>query len=248
MKTVGFDRGSLLVCLPFWDGDWEQARKVALLLSDLLPEKQKDCELMFVSRFDAKQADTTVVMHCMEKFANVYSRKSRRRGVGFPMGCNELAFDIFDHVSYSHSLFPQVRCILIVESDCVMLTRTWSQELFTAWKFAELDGKSICGNLIPGNATGGPWHVNAVSMYSWDIVKKIPQLIGAPGTAGWDYYHGPHTTPYAVDTPLIYMDYKRSSISATELFKVRKKRQVPVLYHGVKDDSAIQAVRKKFSI
>ncbi|MCK9587772.1 MAG: hypothetical protein M0Q93_00230 [Terrimicrobiaceae bacterium] len=243
------DPGNMLVCLPYWDGDWDQMRETATLISDLLPEKQENCDLLFVSRFDAHGPDAKTVMHCMEKFATVQHHRCRRRGIGFPMGCNEMAFEIFHQVSYHHArLFPKARCILVVESDCVMLCRDWSKQLFTAWRKAEAADKLICGNLIPGCVGEGKHHVNAVSMFHWDIVSKIPQLIGSPGQQGWDFYHGCRTAPVAVDTPLIFMDYQKKTISSKELFSPKKRGQVPVLYHGVKDDSAVKAVRKKFSI
>jgi hypothetical protein len=50
------------------------------------------------------------------------------------------------------------------------------------------------------------------------------------------------------DTPLIHLDYRRKSITPEELFSPKKEKKVPVLYHGVKDDSAIMAVREKFGI
>lgn len=239
----------MLVCLPYWDGDWPMMREVALLLSDLLLDSQPHVELMFAARFDAKVPDTKIIQHCEQKFAKVHVFRCHRKGVGFPMGCNEMAFSIFDHVHYHHEhQFPLVDCMLFVESDCVMLSRTWNTQLFEEWKKASALNKSVCGAFIQGNYHGGEAHVNAVAMYSWDVIKQIPALIGASGNEGWDWWHGTNVIPKAMDTPLIYLDYRRDTISVDDLFAPRKQGKVPVLYHGVKDKSAIEAVRKQFSL
>jgi len=237
----------LLVCLPYWDGDWPRMREVALLLADLLPEKSTRTKLLFVLRHDVSKApDSRLHERCADKFAEVRYYRNKRRGVGWPMGCNEMAFGIFDHVYCRHSLFPKVDSLLIVESDCVMLRRTWDRDLHQAWHETQKAGKLICGTKIPTGFQECKFHINAVALYSWDIIQKLPQLIGSPGTVGWDYFHGKITCPVAVNTPLIKMDYNRDTISEQELFS--KKNKSVVLYHGVKDDSAVKAVRSQLKV
>lgn len=247
-ENPDFDKSSLLVCLAYWQGDWAMAREVARLLSDLLPSRQQNVEFLFQRRFDCEKPDTGIVHHCEEKFARVHVRRSRRRGVGFPMGCNELAFDLFDFMFCNRQDFLRVDGVLLIEADCVMLSRAWNHELISEWRRARAAGKLVCGSFIPKNFNGGPFHINASAIYRWDILKHVPALVGSPGTVGWDWYHGVRLHPVGYDTPLIHLDYRRRSIAPGELFSPRKEKKVPVLYHGVKDDSAIRAVRERFGI
>lgn len=250
MTKVNPDSGgdSLLVCLAYWPGDWAMAREVARLLSDLLPSKQSNVEFLFQGRFDCESPDPDIVRHCEEKFARVHVRRSRRKGVGFPMGCNELAFDLFDFMFCNRDRFPRIGGVLLIEADCVMLSRTWNHEFVDEWHRAQAAGKLVCGSFIPGNFNSGAFHINATAIYRWDIIKHVPALYGSPGTEGWDWYHGTRLHPVGYDTPLIHLDYRKKTISSEELFSPKKNKKVPVLYHGVKDDSAIRAVREKFKI
>jgi hypothetical protein len=244
----GRNESSLLVCLTYWQGDWAMAREVAKLLSDLLPEKQSNVEFLFQRRFDCEAPDMEILQHCEEKFEKVHVRRSRRIGIDFPMGCNEIVFDLFDFMFCNRHKFPKVESFLVVEADCVMLSRTWNYELIEEWHCAQDEGKFLCGSFIPGNFNGGKFHINATAIYRWDILKHVPALIGSPGTEGWDWYHGIRLHPVGYDTPLIYLDYRRASISPEELFSPKKNRKIPVLYHGVKDSSAIMAVRERFKV
>jgi hypothetical protein len=239
---------SLMVCLAYWEGDWAMAREVARLLSDLLPSGQSNVEFLFQRRFDCEKPDAGIVRHCEEKFARVHVRRSRRKGVGFPMGCNELAFDLFDFMFCNRHDFPHVDGVLLIEADCVMLSRTWNHEFIDEWRRAQTAGKLVCGTFIPTNSNGGKFHINATAIYRWDILKHVPALVGGPGTVGWDWYHGTRLHPVGHDTPLIHLDYRRKSITPEELFSPIENKKVPVLYHGVKDDSAIRAVRERFGI
>ena len=239
---------SLMVCLAYWEGDWAMAREVARLLSDLLPSRQSNVEFLFQRRFDFESPDADIVRHCEEKFARVHVRRARRRGIGFPMGCNELAFDMFDFMLCEHDSFPHIDAALLIEADCVMTSRAWNHELIDEWRRAQAAGKFVCGAFIPGNSDGGPFHINATAIYRWDILRHVPELVGSPGTVGWDWYHGTRLHPVGHYTPLIHLDYRRKSITPEELFYPVKNKKVPVLYHGVKDDSAIRAVRERFKV
>jgi hypothetical protein len=52
--------------------------------------------------------------------------------------------------------------------------------------------------------------------------------------------------PITFDTPDIFLDFNRPTITEADLYSPRKNGVVPAIFHGVKDGSASQIVRSKF--
>lgn len=113
----------ILIALQFWDGDRALAMELADFLADLEPVKQQQADFMFAPRFDCR-ADASVVSRVSRKF-NVYAQVSRRRGVGWPNGCNELWFSVMEWVQ-SMSLakkIPSYKAIFTCEADGAPIPR-----------------------------------------------------------------------------------------------------------------------------
>lgn len=239
----------ILVVIPYWDGDRLRAEATALLAADLLEQKSEIASLAFVHRMDAKQPRASVVDKAMMKFKRVIVKRCERAGSGFPFGCNEMAYFILGWPAKDPRLFEEVDAMLVLESDCVITRRAWDVEVLREWERTEAAGKIVCANLIHNGHGGYPRHVNAASMFGKEIAALAAgPLRGGPAHIGWDFFHGRHLDPVAYDSPIFFLDYRRESIQPSELFAPRKKGLTPLIYHGVKDTSAIQAVRDRYKI
>lgn len=237
---------TLLLVLPYWSEDLKQVERVARLAADLLPEFAENAEIMLAGRYDAPAPSASIQIYLQQKFAKVHVWKCNRRGDGFPGGCNEMAYGIFNHILVSRHMktgFANIDFLLLMEGDCVFTRRTWVEELMEAWE-ARGDNKHIIGTkqeAIPGWSND---HINAVALYDPEITRKFPFLIGGPMHLGWDTHHGPALLPFAEDSKLFKLDYKRETITEEELFAEGS----PLVYHGVKDNSAIEAVRNHYNL
>jgi hypothetical protein len=243
------DSTRILLVLPFWTGDRMKMEKVARLACDLLESPTNQVEILFVARFDTDFPKGSFVEEIAKKIPNINLWRCPRKGVGFPAGCNEIALGIFEHVlkqrdgSYDYN---DISCIFIIESDCVITRRTWVSELCAEWDNTIEQGKFVAGAL----QTAVKWgtdigdHINAVALYDPDILCYLPCLSQCPPNRGWDSHYGPEVVPYAVDSKLFKLDYKRATITSEELFRDKKT----LVLHGVKDDSAIKAVREMYGI
>jgi len=235
---------TLLLILPYWREDQKQVEKVARLCSDLLPEFAENAEIMLVTRYDAPPPSTSIQIALQQKFNKVHVWKCNRVGDGFPGGCNEMAYGIFNHVltqRHMNAGFKNIDVLFLLEGDCVLTRPTWLEELIAAWEDRG-DGKHIVGTKQDAIPDWSNDHINAVALYDPEITRKFPFLVGGPLHVGWDTYHGPALIPFATDSKLFKLDYKRPSITKEELFA----KDFPLVYHGVKDNSALEAVRKKW--
>jgi hypothetical protein len=159
-----------------------------------------------------------------------------------------LALGLLNFISSSRGFgdnFNDVDALLILESDCVITRRTWVVELIAEWEAAAARNKLVVGALQPRSADGGiEEHINAVALYDVDIACVLPNLRECPSGRGWDHHYGPSIVPYAVNSPLFKLDYRRETITAEQLFADPDV----LVYHGCKDDSAIHAVRSKYNL
>lgn len=238
----------LLVALLYWNGDKSAMERLARLACDLLNEPSDQAECLFVARHDASAPSAGVQYHAGLKFSKTGLWMCDRRAEGFPGGCNEMAYGLLNHVLIERHMnrgYKDITTILILEGDCVITRPTWITELCAEWEKAYALNKRIVGTVqkampeIPTND-----HINAVAMYDSEILRVIPTMVGGPMHIGWDNYHGPKAMPWAYDSPLFKLDYRRPTITSEELFK----EPSPLIYHGVKDDSGIKSVREKYKL
>jgi hypothetical protein len=232
----------------YWDGDKTKIENVARLAADLLPEPTDQAEALFVARYDASSPSAGVQYRLGQKFSKCDVWPCDRRATGFPGGCNEMAYGLLNYVYIQRHMklkFQDITTILMLEGDCVITRPTWVEELCADWESAYNYGKRIVGAVqkaIPEIPTNE--HINAVAMYDPEILRLIPQMIGGPEHIGWDNYHGPRAMPFAKDSPLFKLDYKRETITEDELYR----KPSPLIYHGVKDLSALMAVRNHYHL
>lgn len=242
----------LLVVFLFWEGDKERMSQVAKLAADLLTEPASDVGILFVSRKDSTPVDTPVLRHMEHKFGDVREWKCDRSGEGWPMGCNEMYLGTLAYaVNRKVGWMSNYDAMLFVESDCVFTQRDWHKPLIEAWdKMFRMSGgnKYVLGAEIPGGTMSNS-HINAAAIYARDILNRQPLLISCNGNIGWDYFFGKIIIPVAENSSLFVLDYQRQTITEDQLFTPPPGRDaVPLFYHGVKDGSAIVAVRNHFKL
>lgn len=239
---------NILVVLPYWDGDKDRMRELSLLLADLLPERTS-FGLLFYYRNDSSPMSDNLVRILGDKFANVTQAKCHRVGIGFPMGPNEMYFGLFDTVSRDKGMQAGYGAMLVIESDCVLTRRAWDKEVSALWEKAKEEDKLVSGALIPHGYAGFKDHINAAALYAIDIRDRIPELIGCSGDLGWDWVLGRQLVPVARPTDEFFLDYKKPTIDAEQLFTPRTMAgNFPLMYHGVKDDSAIRILRETYKL
>lgn len=176
----------ILIVLQFWEGDKAQAMQLARFLADLEPRHCDLADFLFAARFDCKH-DQATVDYVSRKF-NVRTFTSRRRGVGWPNGCNELWFSVME---WAYSMIdakkiPHYKAIFTIEADCCPIQSDWLRKISVLWdKANESRPVFVAGALVDP----GP-HINGNALFTtrpkelqW-ITKRIGGV--APGV-GWDF-------------------------------------------------------------
>lgn len=245
----------ILIAIPFWEMDKEQAMLAATLIADLETRHSDKADLLFMSRFDCVPADKRVLDHVSRKF-NTYSQVCKRRGTGWGHGSNELFFGIMDWV-YSNTVakkIPEYKSVLIFESDSCPLTPHWLTALHDAWDKSQSGAKvvKICGPLLAQpehpQMPKGVSHINANAMYSADIkfLKTLARDIGGCSPqGGYDWFLAPKFLKMGwADCPQIKSWWR--SINLTPALLDSLIHQGVVMMHGFKDNSVLNLVRQRF--
>jgi hypothetical protein len=235
----------ILLVLQYWKGDIKQAMTLARFIADIQPGLSEVADFLFVARFDCPH-DTDTIKYVSKKF-RTYHHTSKRRGTGWPNGCNDLWFGAMEWVQsmIEAKKVPAYKAVLTFESDCVPLAANWLNQLSNAWDDAVAKSPTF---VLGAYLTAPGPHINGNAMFSchpaflhW-LVRKVG---GAPPNAGWDY--------------VLYKDFRRwgaanlpglKSYWATKTFSEegfnREIAEGTFFLHGVKDDSLLRMARKKF--
>jgi len=231
----------ILLALQYWEGDREQAMKVARLIADLEPRFCEKADFLFVARFDCTH-DLAAIKHVSAKF-NVHHYINRQRGQLWPHGCNSLWFGTMDWVySYGEAeRIPPYKAILTFEADACPLAPNWITELSNFWDRAK---QKVVGPLLfsPGE------HINGNAMFSGDkgFLKWISRDVGGcTPHGGWDYILAPEFKKRGwADCPKMRSWWKTPTTDYAKFEEL--SQQHAVFLHGVKDDSMINHVRRRF--
>lgn len=236
----------ILIVMQFWDGDRNQAMEAARLIADLEPKHCALADFLFVARFDSTICLSTVE-HVQRKFNTHTFINRHRRGTGWPFGCNELWFGAMDHI-YSMSeakKFPPYKAILTMEADACPLAPRWIENLGEAWD--EQQARSIAR--VYGAKVDHPLpHVNGNALFGGDLLtlhKISRQIGGCPPDKGWDFILAKKFKEMGwANCPLMRSHWQKKTMEADE---IQSLRDAGVFFlHGVKDNSVILDVRKKF--
>lgn len=239
----------ILLALQFWGGDKNQAFRVADFIADLEPARCEIADFLFVSRFDCGHSLETI-KRVSRKF-NVFSYTSRRRGTGWPMGCNELWLATME---WAHSMkeakkIPDYSAVFTFEADFSPLSPDWISHMQTQW---ELEHKkrqgqlSVMGAWLPNGILPGVGHINGNCLCSLDcaVTRQMLQIVnGCPIRAGWDYYAAPQFEKIGwAKLPGMACEWRTEKFNE-EKFSSLVKEGVK-LHHGCKDGSLLTLCRK----
>jgi hypothetical protein len=232
------------LALQFWEGDRDQANRVARMIADNEPTFRKDVEFVFVPRFDTT-ADAETVEYVSKKFPTSVFRTSRRE-TGWPGGCNAMWCSLANEFllgKHYRGDWPDVRWALTFESDCVPVHPDWINRLDAEWDLAEADGKKVMGCWMPNGHPMG--HLNGNLMISPDFARHHSGILGCPSDRAWDVEFAPIFEPVWRKTGLIANFYRALKVTDAQFEKVYSGDAPPVLIHGVKDSSAEDYARRK---
>lgn len=233
-----------LLVLQYYSGDVEDAEQLASLIADLERTRNRDTDIMLFRRADSREMNDGVRKKLEAKFDRVILQACRRTDAkSYPMGANQMWSDLVTLMAQVPPFATDYYAFLNLESDCVPTRPGWIAELIAAWKTSFSSGKPAMGHIHDNPVN----HLNGVAVYSADIFRRVAsnKLLGGSPQTAYDIYFANFLRPHASDTPLIYFEYRRPTITATELFAPRKSGIVPALWHGVKDGTARTAVRAR---
>jgi hypothetical protein len=120
----------------------------------------------------------------------------------------------------------------------------WINVLKYEWAAARAEGKRVCGHAHDHTGEGKPTHINGNGIFEIALIDEIPK--GVPNSCAWDVELAPKFLPIARDTFAICQWYRITAINETDLMAIRKKGQIPALFHGIKDDSGRKIIRQNF--
>ena len=237
--SVGFNPHAprkLLVVLQYWQGDLDRVDELAQLIADMERVHNPGVDILLFGR---KDCPTTLQFGTVErlrhKFGIVHDlHDACNYEQGFPWAANAMWQDLVRRLG-APVWTDKYRAFLNLEWDCVPVRPGWLNELGR-----EFDHAAEQGLLVAGALQADPLpHVNGVALYSTAIGSRIPALLGAvPPDAAYDIIFAPKILPVAMGTHKIQLDYRRPTISAEEILT-----SPAALYHGVRDRSALCAVR-----
>ncbi len=227
-----------LLVMQFWDGDKTAAMKAARLIADLEPEFRADVDFMFAARFDCKHDDETAA-YVARKF-HVERFTSRRTAKGYPIGPNELWFDIVCKLAARQAakILPYYAAHFM-EADGGPAHPLWIgmlQEQFL------LTSPAFMGHWIADHYTP---HMNGNLTVGSGVLHRLRKLGGSPATQPWDLFLAKYLPSWGYrHTNLIRSDHGRRTVSAEDFFEIH--RSGVAYYHGVKDGSNLLHARNFF--
>jgi hypothetical protein len=241
----------ILLVMQHWAGDKEAAIRVAKLVADLEPKHSELADFLFAARFD-DSIDPGALAYVSRKFNSFSFINKNRRAQGWPFSCNELWFGAVDHV-YTQMLakkMPQYKAVLTFEGDSFPLTQDWLVRLHSEWDRLHAKGANMIGAMIPpGPPETGGVHINGGSC----VISGAPEYLhwlarklgGCRPNAGWDWFLAPQFKREGwADCPGM-RSYWRAPMMLPAFYERITKEGV-FYAHGIKDESVIQFVRKRF--
>ena len=238
----------ILIVLPFWNGDRAQAFKLARLLADLEPEHSNLADFLFVARFDCKHGDQTV-KYVSRKF-NVSTYTSKKRGIGWPAGCNSLFFGGMEWIYHkiASKQIPGYKAVFNMGADCAPLSRNWLKQLTEAWdEEAKKKPLYVAGPMVPGSPIGRS-HINGDAQMTSGDLKFLKWLAMDVGdirvAAGWDWLLSADFERWGwADLPFIKSYWRYPGEFPQSEWDVEVSRGTSFI-HGVKGDSLLDLARK----
>lgn len=181
----------ILIVLMFWKDDKAQAMKLARLLADIELGHSNNADFLFVSRFDCEQ-DMDTVRVVARKF-NCYTHQSKRRGTGWPAGCNSIFFGALEYIYHNMNAgkIPNYKAIFIIGADGAPMNLAWLEQLHLAWDHVNKNQRIFVAGAMVLDASGANDHINGdCILLSGDLqfMRWLAITVGdVTQNAGWDW-------------------------------------------------------------
>lgn len=239
----------ILVVLPFWSGDRSQMFKLARLIADLEPQHSTQADILFVARFDCKHGEQTV-RHVSRKF-NVLRYTSPKRGVGWPLGCNEIFAASMEYCFHKMKAgqIPGYKAVFNMAADTAPLAKNWIGSLSAAWDGAP--AVMTAGALIAGSVHGRE-HINGDACVLSGNLDFLQWVMRATGNlrvaAGWDWVLAMEFEKRGwKNIPCVRSLWRHHLGFTKDEWNLHVSQGTKIL-HGVKDDSVLELTRKNLLI
>jgi hypothetical protein len=232
----------IVLCMQYWEGDKQRAQSVARLIADLQPQKDDSFAFMFLRRFDASPVDEETLGYVGRKF-DLYTHTCRRKEVGWPAGCNGMASDAFmlAQEKWNRGEWKRVTGVWLLEADILPLQRNWLYRIEREWKMALEDKKLVMGAWSEHHSPVG--HINGNMLFHPSLCDRVPGLEGSAPHIGWDVYHAHRLSRHWWKSNQMLNLYRGENVSTADLYRPGTKY---AFVHGIKDDSGLQIIRRRF--
>lgn len=225
----------ILVVIPYWEKDRNQAHDLCKLISGMQQEPSQEAEFLLVARQDCSE-DATMREILSRKFkVNFYRCESPLRG--WPSGANGMFGRSMCYVS---NIPQKYEGVFWMEPDCVPIRRDWIKLLHDEWK-KRPNKVCIVGFTHSVDGTDDGMHVNGNAIYDQQIARLIPEITYCDSWA-WDWQHRHKMLQFTQHTNLIINKYKATNAQPSDM------DDRFALIHGYKDDSLIKLVAGQFKI
>jgi hypothetical protein len=207
------------------------------LICEIEPTKRSDVWFVLAhTRFVNKFTVEDIVAEAKKKFTHVMVIAGKRHGQGWPVGCNDLWFEMMMRLQQVRKKLPH-KWIATIEPDCIPLRSYWLDT------FIDLTNSVSDQILGIGHIHGVPKsHLNGNAIFDLDIVKKL-NLEEGDGMSGWDVWNRRAMMPHVIDTDEIYQIYRIKYFRPEQSLDLLKFGNRPALFHGIKGMLGIEAVR-----
>jgi hypothetical protein len=221
-----------VLALQFWEGDKATAMRNARRIADNELTRREDVEFVFVPRFDV-DVDISTVRYVAQKFKTSV-HQGRRRGKGWPHGCNELWCDFMQESvrRVRDGEWADVNGVFTFEADCVPIHSDWINVLKKRWEEVLAAGKLVMGHKFDDPPPHG--HINGNAIFHPLVAQQL-DLIGCTSEAGWDWVLSKKIMPFAVQTGFIKTIYNSRNVQPEWMESSVFPDEKPVVIHGGKD-------------
>lgn len=237
----------MAVALQFYSKDRDRAMRLAHWITDIEKSPRSDVMIILVNRFDCAKADEETVRKVSSKFP-VMTFTTTTKQYGWPEGCNAVAFDVFRMIEdeVDINVYQPGDPLLLIEPDCVPISRTWLNDLTEEWQLAQAQQKCVMGAWRKSGPECG--HINGNAIFDVDITRKLPGLSDAMkavrGTA-WDAALAPYFKGYWYFTGLISNRWNENTLTDEQIETPWIGCRVPVLIHGCKSEDVWKYAQRK---
>lgn len=234
--------GLMLQCCP---RDALDAEALVNVLAAIESKPRTDVEFILAIRRDTDPDQAKAICNAARQaYGNAQIIESRRYGIGWPQGCNDLWQDCMMQAG-EMKLWGGLKCngILTFEPDCQPLRPDWIDALKAAWVEALIEGKLCLGYRYPDGSELP--HINGNMVVVPEILRINPKM--CMSYKAWDTEHRAYLMEVGKHTPLIEQRYQQDAGITDYKAYVRKIMRLPhrpALLHGLKSASALIAVRE----